>query len=243
MRRPELWLAAALALLTPGLAHAQAMQCRVPGQLPEARSVVIPRGEVPSRQPATTGYTLALSWSPEYCRTREGDADAAMQCDGKIGEFGFILHGLWPEGERGDPRWCRAVPPVDRATTRATLCAMPSVELMAHEWAKHGSCVTKTPASYFAAARGLFDVLSFPDMDRLSRANGGSGSSAGDIRAALVTENDGLTAEMIGIDTNARGWLEEVRICLDTGLRPAACPRNARGVGERKLVRIWRGNR
>ena len=37
-----------------------------------------------------SGYTLALSLTPQYCaRTPKGDT----QCDLRNGRFGFVLHG------------------------------------------------------------------------------------------------------------------------------------------------------
>ena len=94
-------LAAALLMLLPAPALAQAYQCSLPQriQLPDP-----PRPDGPARRMAITGYTLAASWSPHYCRTaRDGQS---MQCSGRNGLFGFVLHGLWPEGRSGWPQWC-----------------------------------------------------------------------------------------------------------------------------------------
>jgi ribonuclease T2 len=67
----RLTAAAALALaLAPASALAQAYQC----SLPQGRITVpaLERGsEVRAR---VTGFTLAASWSPEYCRTRARSA-------------------------------------------------------------------------------------------------------------------------------------------------------------------------
>ena len=43
-------------------------------------------------------YTLALSWSPTYCQT-EDRALRTAQCRGR--PRGFVLHGFWPQHERG----------------------------------------------------------------------------------------------------------------------------------------------
>ncbi|HEU4652097.1 MAG TPA: ribonuclease T, partial [Croceibacterium sp.] len=85
---------AALALL-PATAHAQAYQCHMP-QGPVGVPAV-PR-DGPVRQAPVTGYTLALTWSPEFCRTRAAAAVNDRQCSGRFGRFGFVVHGLWPEG-------------------------------------------------------------------------------------------------------------------------------------------------
>ena len=87
-------LAAALALV-PGVARAQAYQCRVPhGPV----SVPAIERDGPVRQVPVTGYTLALTWAPEYCRFRQERAADRRQCSGRSGRFGFVVHGLWPEG-------------------------------------------------------------------------------------------------------------------------------------------------
>src|SRR3546814_17248962 len=100
-----------------------------------------------------------------------------------MGRFGFILHGLWPDAAgRRDPRWCRPVPLPDPATIRANLCVTPSADLLAHVWAKHGSCRFSDAPRYFRAASVMFDVVRFPDMARMSRRT----PTAGGIRRAFV---------------------------------------------------------
>jgi len=46
-------------------------------------------------------YLLSLSWSPAFCRTDPG----AAECNGPR-RFGFIVHGLWPQYEKGWPENC-----------------------------------------------------------------------------------------------------------------------------------------
>lgn len=60
-------LAIALALLAGSAPlSAQAYQCRVPDKI----TVPQVRPDGPVRRTAVTGYTLALSWSPEFCKGR-----------------------------------------------------------------------------------------------------------------------------------------------------------------------------
>lgn len=59
-------------------------------------------------------YALALSWSPEHCAIKPADRE---QCSRQLG---FVLHGLWPQYQRGypgnctrerlDPPWSRILP-------------------------------------------------------------------------------------------------------------------------------------
>ena len=77
------WLAL-LALAGAAPVHAQAYQCSVPARV----SVPQVRPDGPARQVPITGYTLALSWSPEFCKGRESRADDAVQCSRRNGRFG-----------------------------------------------------------------------------------------------------------------------------------------------------------
>lgn len=229
--RAGLALAFALAGL-PAAAHAQAWQCRVP---PRVDPVPLERPDGPVRTVPVAGYTLALTWSPEFCRTRGGDPAHRMQCGGGIGRFGFILHGLWPEGKGAPPQWCptRIAPSPD--TIRRNLCMTPSPDLIAHEWAKHGTCMARTPERYFETGRTLFNGLRFPDMGLLSRKEG---LTAGDLRRELAALNPALRPAAIRVRANPRGWLTEVHVCHGKGLRPAPC-RDA-GLADAAPLKVWR---
>jgi ribonuclease T2 len=207
-------------------------RCRVPKRLPAAQSMRVSPDQV--RAIPVTDYSLALSWSPQYCRTR-GTTDH-LQC-GADTDFGFILHGLWPEGEgQSWPQYCRPVGPIPADVSRRAFCATPSVDLQQHEWAKHGSCMTESPAAYFEAGTALFNALKWPDMDRLSRSR----TNVSGLTFAFVAANPGLRQDMIRVALSNAGWLEELRICLDTDFRPTRCPRDAPGAREREQVKIWR---
>jgi len=224
-----------LLLLFPGIASAQAYQCRMP------QSVSVPqvRADGPTRQVPVTGYTLALSWSPEFCKNREMDARQRLQCSGRNGRFGLIVHGLWPHGRSTWPEWCQTARTVSPAEVRRNLCMTPSVRLMAHQWAKHGSCMAARPESYFKAARILWNSLRIPDYDRLSRQDG---LSAGDIRRAFSDANGRhWEPDMIGLKLNARGWLEELRLCYGRDFMPKRCDRTQLGMKDNAPAKIWRG--
>lgn len=228
------------AVLMPVLsapAVAQSYQCRAP---------TISQPTAPARKPAdeprrvtpVTGYTLAMSWSPEFCRLRKDDRRHKTQCSGDDGSFGFILHGLWPDGQGTSyPQWCRATKPLPPAVVRRNFCMMPSPRLMASEWAKHGTCMTEQPETYFRVSQIMFGAVDFPDMDRLSRKP----LTAGALRNAFAAANEGVRPEMIRLKINRRGWLEEVRLCLAKNFRPRRCPAHMRAARDDKPVKIWRG--
>jgi ribonuclease T2 len=228
-------IGAVLAVL-PGVAMAQAYQCRVP-QGPVSVPPAVRDG--PVRQVPVTGYTLALSWSPEYCRGRETRSADRRQCSGRAGRFGFVVHGLWPEGRGAAwPQWC---PAARRPTSRElapNLCMTPSSALLAHEWAKHGACMTSTPASYFKITRILWGSLRWPDFDRIGRDEA---LTAGKVRTAFADANRYWEPEHVGLRVNERGWLTEMRLCYGKDFMPAPCGAGRFGPADSVPVRIWRG--
>ena len=228
-------LAALLALL-PAPALAQAYQCRIPpGTLP----VPDIRQDGPTRELPVAGYTLALSWSPEFCKSRGDSPRHARQCSGAGGNFGFIVHGLWPEGQGNTwPQWCTTRRELTPPAIRQNMCITPDARLMAHEWAKHGSCMVNRPETYFAVTRVLWNSLRWPDYDRLSRKDG---LTAGDVRRAFADANRHWEPEMIGLDVNERGWLEEMRLCYAKDFKPTRCRPRQFGPRNDSEVKIWRG--
>lgn len=185
------------------------------------------------------GYVLAVSWSPEFCRgSRAGDADN-YQCNGRIGRFGFVLHGLWPEAANGaPPQWCSLDLRPTQEDLRANLCMTPVPWLIEHEWAKHGSCMSPTPAAYYKASAVLWNALRLPDADRLSREKF---LTAGTLRRAFVARNPAFPRAAVGIRASNSGWLREIHLCYDKRFMPAACDRNTFGPRDATPLKIWRG--
>lgn len=192
---------------------------------------------------AVDGYILALSWSREYCRGRERYPAMRYQCSGDIGDFGFVLHGLWPEAKGSAyPQYCRNVGVLSRKVVAENICLSPSPQLIQHQWTKHGTCMAKTPEAYFGAAKLLFEAVEFPNMDLLSRqVEGGAPLTVSTLAATFAELNDGLPANAIRVKTNTKGWLQEIRICLGKDMKPRRCPDSAQGAAEKAVVKVWRG--
>ena len=227
-------LALVAALALPAVAHAQSYRCSVPETVPTPHADT-PSAREPRRALPIGGYTLAITWAPQYCHDNSGRPGAAFQC-GSGNRFGFTLHGLWPDGEGEDwPQYCSAAPLLDAAVIRRNLCATPSAQLLQHEYAKHGTC----PAAYFARSTGLFAKLRYPDMNALSRRRS---LTAGAFAAALARANPGMTAQMVRVSANKRGWLDEAWLCLDKQFAYAACPQGG-GLAPSTKLKIWRGSR
>ena len=227
-------LIAALACATalPQVGRAQAFQCSLPG------TVELPRieAERPRRLPVT-GYTLALSWAPEFCRFREDQPRHARQCSGRAGRFGFTVHGLWPDSGRSWPQWCGGKDLTPREV-RANLCISPDAALIARQWEKHGTCMAQRPATYLKVTRILYNGLRWPDFVRISREDG---LTAATVRRRLADANPGWMPEAIGVHLDDKGWLEELRLCYDKRFMPRACDARRFGAKDRQPVKIWRG--
>jgi ribonuclease T2 len=223
-----------LSLLVPAPALAQAYQCSIPVRIDPVRP---PRAEGPVRKVPVARYVLAASWSPEYCKSARDKS--SMQCSGRNGRFGFVLHGLWPEAAKGPPpQWCGAATRPKRDLIRRNLCMTPVPWLLEHEWAKHGSCMARKPETYFKVSNILWRSIQWPDADRLSRQEG---LTAGDLREAFVAANPDWKREQVGIEANQRGWLKGMRLCYSRRFLPQRCERDDFGVPDSSQLKIWRG--
>jgi ribonuclease T2 len=163
-------------------------------------------------------YVLSLSWSPSYCRFAD-DPDLS-QCD--LESRGFIVHGLWPQYERGYPSWCPSSLPrrVPAGVVDSIDDIMPSEGLIRHEWEKHGLCAGLYPNEYFSLVRRAFQKVRIPmeftTATRDRRVNPAA------IESAFAAANPGLSpAGMAAICS--RGHFAELRICLDKSLNFRRC--------------------
>nr|WP_238313449.1 ribonuclease T2 [Methylobacterium crusticola] len=170
-------------------------------------------------------YVLALSWSPAYCALT-GERRNDRQCEAGRG-LGFVVHGLWPQYDRGYPSECGAFP---RAPSRPALeeadGVFPSEGLARYEWRRHGTCSGLDPAGYFRAARRARDAVTIPAA--LARPDRDQRAAPIEIARQFVASNPGLRPDMMAV-TCRSGQLEEVRICFARDLRGfTPCPEVAR---------------
>jgi ribonuclease T2 len=160
-------------------------------------------------------YVLALSWSSGFCAV-DGDAKGREQCAAGSG-LGFVVHGLWPQNEKGYPSECG---PAGRSPSRAamdlTKGVFPAEQLARYQWRKHGTCSGSSPTDYFRDAKAARDMIAIPadfkKPDKEGRWN------PVDIERAFVAANPGLRADMMAISCK-RNVMDEVRICLTKDLR------------------------
>ena len=108
-------------------------------------------------------YVLALSWSPSFC---EGSAERGREQKEQCGArpYSFVVHGLWPQYERGFPEFCQQPSPrLDRNIVSSMLDLMPAPRLIFNEWDKHGTCSGLNPRAYFDAVRKARAVVKIPE--------------------------------------------------------------------------------
>jgi ribonuclease T2 len=175
-------------------------------------------------------YVMALSWSPSFCSGSAGQSRSnESQCAPRNGKrFSFVLHGLWPQFERGWPQDCSTPDGgyVPRETANRMLDIMPSEKLVFHEYRKHGTCAGLGIDGYFDFARKTYNKVQIP-----TRYTNTTDPRMTVSRDELVTDfmaaNPGLGADMISVKCTGSGnQLEEVRICFDKTGNFRACGKN-----------------
>jgi ribonuclease T2 len=167
-------------------------------------------------------YMLSLSWSPAYCLSSPG----AAECNGPR-RFGFIVHGLWPQYERGWPQNCDVRGAVPEDVVRGISDLMPARGLIYHEWSAHGTCSGLSPAEFFALVRRAASSVAIPlELANPTRATEEPPAA---IVAAFQHANPRIRAQSIVVTCTGQGAprLREVRICLDRDLAPRACSDDA----------------
>ncbi len=168
-------------------------------------------------------YVLSLSWSPSFCEAaneRGGPSKSQqIQCGGR--PYSFVVHGLWPQYERGFPNYCQQpAPRLDRNIVSSMLDLMPAPGLIFSEWDKHGTCSGLSARSYFETIRKARAMVKIPEQF-IDLAEPKTVAPA-DVEDAFVKANPGLSNDAIAV-TCDRTRLSEVRICLNKDLQFRSC--------------------
>ncbi|WP_019170530.1 ribonuclease T2 family protein [Pseudaminobacter salicylatoxidans] len=164
-------------------------------------------------------YVLSLSWSPSYC---EADPDQANSQQCRSGRpYAFVVHGLWPQYERGYPQDCPTNRPrVPEREARELLDIMPAVGLIGHEWRKHGTCSGLGQEDYFEVLRAAREQVTIPpEYTRLSKY---LTPDPHEVERAFLRDNPGIPADGIAVTCDRR-YLREVRICMTRDLSYRRC--------------------
>ncbi|MET3840863.1 ribonuclease T2 [Bradyrhizobium sp. OAE829] len=167
-------------------------------------------------------YVLALSWSPSFCEaaSERGNSgrSAQIQCERP---FSFVVHGLWPQYERGFPEYCqRPSPRLDRNIMTSMLDLMPAPGLIFNEWDKHGTCSGLGARAYFENIRKARAAVKIPEeFLQLSESKTIAPEA---LEAAFIKVNPGLSSSAISVVCSSRR-LSEVRVCMSKDLQFRSC--------------------
>jgi ribonuclease T2 len=165
-------------------------------------------------------YVLSLSWSPSFCKeSEERGRESGEQCRGR--PYSFVVHGLWPQYEKGFPRDCQVPSPrLSRDTMKSMLDLMPAPRLIYHEWDNHGTCSGLDAEAYFDLVRKAREAVKIPES--YTAPNKTLTVSPDDVEEAFVKANPGLSRTGVAV-TCGSTRLSEVRICMGKDLKFRDC--------------------
>jgi ribonuclease T2 len=166
-------------------------------------------------------YVLSLSWSPSFCEASgERGTPPQMQCGAR--PYSFVVHGLWPQYERGFPEFCQQpAPRLNRNIVSSMLDLMPAPRLIFNEWDKHGTCSGLSPNAYFETVRKARALVTIPDA--YVEPTETLVVTPDEVEEAFVKANPGLPRDGIAVTCDSRR-LGEVRICIGRDFRFRSCP-------------------
>ncbi len=152
-------------------------------------------------------YAMALSWSPEHCAIKPGDRE---QCARKLG---FVLHGLWPQYQRGYPASCTRER-LDADMEQQFAGLYPSRFLYRHEWEKHGTCSGLSQEAFHQLASDLRQKVKIPadyqSPEEPLRKN------SFQLKADMASANEWLAPDNITVACADGGrFLREIYICIN----------------------------
>ena len=117
-------------------------------------------------------------------------AKSNEQCRGR--PYSFVVHGLWPQYERGFPRDCQVpAPRLNRELMTSMLDLMPAPRLVYHEWDQHGTCSGLAAQAYFDLVRKAREAVKIPEAYTAPKAT--LTVAPDEVEEAFVKANPGLS--------------------------------------------------
>ena len=164
-------------------------------------------------------YVLALSWSPSFCDAQGERAQRQAECVAR--PYSFVVHGLWPQYEKGFPEYCQMpAPRLDRGLISSMLDVMPAPRLIFREWDRHGTCSGLSARAYFDTVRKARATVKIP-AEYLDLKAALTVSPSG-VEQAFIKANPGLTPGAIAVGCDNQR-LREIRICMSKELAFRDC--------------------
>ncbi len=179
-------------------------------------------GIVSAQRQGTPGkfdfYVLALSWSPDYCASK-GDSDPQQCGAGK--KLSFVLHGLWPQYQKGYPANC-STEEMPSSLKQQFPGLFPSAKLYDHEWRKHGTCTGQTPVQYLTLSKQFKDSVVIPTA--YQRPQKPFRTTINGLKQDFSKANSRINADSVAPSCSGSGrFLQEVLICYSKDGNPIPC--------------------
>ena len=163
-------------------------------------------------------YVLALSWSPDFCAGRGGSD--SEQC-GPGRNPGFVLHGVWPQYQKGFPQNCSSVP-FPSPLKQEFPGLFPNERLYAHEWRRHGTCSGLSTREYLSVAQKLKQAAPLPPRYRHLREPVRTTTAA--LKKEFKVVDASLPDNGMAMFCSGSGrFLKEVFLCYNRQGKPTAC--------------------
>jgi ribonuclease T2 len=158
-------------------------------------------------------YLLDMPWAPEFCSI----AETSAQCQPP--QQSFVVHGLWPQNNDGSyPVFCSHEK--GPANPRENFDITPDMQLIGHEWLKHGTCSAQGPQRFFQMEHEVFASIHIPPaFDRVDREI--SMSPAG-ILDLFYKANPDLPQGSLVVSCRSDHFTA-VEACFTTALHPVKC--------------------
>ncbi len=172
-------------------------------------------------------YVLSLSWSPSFCAAaaeRYSGGSGGAQCGAR--PYSFVVHGLWPQYDRGFPEYCQNPSPrLYHGIVSAMLDLMPAPRLIYNEWDKHGTCSGLSAQAYFDTVRKARAAVKIPpEYTNLEQP---LSVTPGAVEDAFIKANPNLSQGDMAIGCDKKR-LTEVRLCFSKDLQFHPCPEVAK---------------
>ena len=166
-------------------------------------------------------YVLNLSWAPEFCyNTRNLPENRSSPSSSECSvPHGFVLHGLWPQNFNGTwPAYCSDRP--GPAHPEADLDIMPDLNLLKHEWAKHGTCTALAPETFFDTAREAMNMVQIPG--RFEDVSQEFSETPASIVRLFQAANPDFPPGSFALSCG-RNHLTAIEACFSKDMKPIAC--------------------
>jgi ribonuclease T2 len=163
-------------------------------------------------------YVLALSWSPDYCAT-QGNNDTQQCTIGK--KLGLVLHGLWPQYQKGYPSNC-TTEKFSKSLQEKFPNLYPSDSLYTHEWEKHGTCSGLKQADYLALSKQLKESIVIPNQYKSPTKP--FRTTVTKLKQAFLATHSGWSTDFLAVSCSGSGrFLKEILFCYSLDGKATSC--------------------